>query len=192
MSHNRKNSALRQRRMCGIGVAAGALLASALTQLATAPTARADDFTDILSNVESTLHDAQALFAGGQAEFLLGTPAGFAAGLALDTAGSNESLIGTTEDIIAGLTQAAVGETPLGYFGFPVVVVPATVADLQTAVTFDFTAGTYYFNSADAAFALGTPDGFAAGVIESLAGLDYDAVTAPEQAMLGGLDLLGL
>lgn len=192
MSRNRKNSALRQRRMCGIGAAAGALLAGALSQLATAPTARADDFTAILSNVETTLTEGQALFTAGQAEFFLGTPAGFAAGLALDTAGSNDNLIGATEDIIAGLTQAAAGETPMGVFGFPVVVVPATVADLQTAVTADFTAGADAFNSADAAFALGTPDGFAAGVVESLVGLDYDAVIAPDQALLGGLDLLGL
>jgi hypothetical protein len=194
MSHHRKNPLLRRRRgiAVGLGAAAAALLAAGLSQLATAPTARADDFTAILSNVETSLTEGQAAFTAGQAEFFLGTPAGFAAGLALDTAGSNDNLIGTTEDIIAGLTQSALGVTPMGVFGFPTVVDPATVADLQAAVTSDLTAGADAFNSADALFALGTPDGFAEGVVESLVGLDYDAVIAPDQALIGGLDLLGL
>jgi hypothetical protein len=191
MKRNRRNPVLRQRRLCGIAIGIGAA-AGALSQLAAAPTARADDFTAILSNVETSLTEGQAAITAAQADFFLGTPAGFAAGLALETAGSNDNLIGTTEDVFAGLTQAAVGVTPMGSFAFPAVVDPASMSDLQAAVTADFTAGADAFNSAEALFALGTPDGFAAGVVESLVGLDYDAVIAPDQALIGGLDLLGL
>lgn len=198
MSHNRHIPMRRQRRLRGIAVGlgstAGALLASAMSQLATAPTARADDFTDILNLVESTIGAGQLDFTSAQADFALGTPAGFAEGVALDNAGTNDFLIGSTDDILAGSLAAAVGETPGldELFLFPTAADPATLADLETAVTGVFTLGTDAFSDAEAGFALGTPDGFAFGVSQSLVGLDFYTVLAPEQALLGLADLAGL
>lgn len=196
MSHNRNNLFRRPRRLrataIGLGAAAGALLAAALSQLAAAPTARADDFSDIVANVDISIGYAQDDFTGATSEFALGTPAGFAAGLALDTAGTNDILFAPTEDVIVGSVQAATGQTPTAYFGFDPAMDPATLTDLQTLVTADFAAGTADLNLAVEAFALGTPAGFAEGVSFSLSVFDLDAVAAPEQALIGFADLLGL
>ncbi|HZC11316.1 MAG TPA: hypothetical protein VE485_15035 [Mycobacterium sp.] len=196
MTENRNNPIRHQRRRgvitVGVGAAAGALLAAALSQLATAPTARADDFTDIVANVDTTIAAGQADFTAGQADFALSTPAGFADGVAFDVEGTNDVLYGPIEDIIGGSAQALAGQTPTDVFEFGPAADPATLTDLQTFVTADFAIGTDEFNLADAEFALGTPAGFAAGVGESLSGFDFDAVLAPQQALIGLADLAGL
>jgi hypothetical protein len=180
----------RQRRRVGttlaLTAASGGLLAAAL---AVAPTARADDFSDIVANIQSSIADGKADYTAAQADYALGTPAGDAAGAALDTSGTNDVLLGPTIDIITGSTQALAGETPTGYAYFTPALDPTTFSALETDVSNDFATGTTYFTDAEKYFALGTPAGDADGVIYSLAGFDWDTINAPQQALLGLADL---
>ena len=197
MSHHRNNPTRHQRRRgvtaIGLGAAAGALLAAVMSQLATAPTARADDFSDIVANVEASIAAGQADITAGQADFALGTSAGFADGLALDTAATDDFLVSPLDDILTGSVAAAVGETPGPgeTYEFPDFAVPTSLADFEAEVTGDFQAGLANFENAETVFALGTPDSFATGVIDIINSLDFYTVIAPEQAVLGLADLSG-
>jgi hypothetical protein len=163
-----------------------------MSQLAAAPTARADDFSDIVANVEANIADAQTEFTTAQSDFALDTPTGFAAGVAADTEAADNVLIAPTEDILAGGVQAAAGQAPTGVADFDGAIAdPASLVDLQVFLSEDSAIGTTLFNIAEGEFGIGTPDGFADGVTASLAWFDVDVI-AQQQGFIGVADLLGL
>jgi hypothetical protein len=178
----------------GLGVAAGALLAAALGQLASPPSARADDFSDIVANVEASLGFASSDFSDGQTDFGLGTAAGAAEGLAYDVAGLDNILISPVDDVLLGGLQAALGLTPDAEANFPPVYayVPTSLADLETYVEIYLSDASSSFSEAQSLFGLDTAAGFSAGVSDIVSALEIDGVLVPEEALVGLADLAGL
>jgi hypothetical protein len=75
MGHKRSRAVL-----VGLSATAGAFAAAAMISAASAPTARADDFSDILADVQAEQAAAQADFTTATQDFATGTsgePAGF-------------------------------------------------------------------------------------------------------------------
>jgi len=175
-----------------VGAATGLLLAGVLSQLVSASIARADDFSDIVANVEATIAHGQFDFTAAQADFDLGTPAGFADAAALDVAGSNDIFLGSADDLIDGTIQAAAGETPVVSIAFNPAVDPLTPSALETAVSDLFNGSVTELNLAESAFSLGTLDGFVTGLSDSISAFEIDAVLVPQQALIGLADLAGL
>ncbi|KAA8957704.1 hypothetical protein [Mycobacterium sp.] len=174
----------------GLGTAA-----VALSQLVAAPAARADDFADIVANVDASVAAGQADFTTGQADFALGTQTGFAEGVANDVAGLDNILIGPGEDVIAGLIQTLAGQTPTpgdDVFLFGPVPDPQNLYTFQTELSVFPFINILLFVLAGREFTLGTPAGFADGLTVGLDAFNVDAVIAPAQALLGLADLAGL
>jgi hypothetical protein len=176
----------------GLGVAAGALLAAALGQLASPASARADDFSDIVANVGDSIGYAVTDFSDGQADFGLGTAAGTAEGLASDVAGLDNILISPGDDILLGGFQAALGVTPNVDADFYAVGVPTSLAGLETDLGTDLGGAGTALGDAEGAFGLDTAIGFTTGINDIVDALEVDGVLVPEQALLGLADLAGL
>jgi hypothetical protein len=99
------------RRLRGtvIGFGAGAVVAVALSQLATAPTAHADDFTDVFDNVQFVIGQGQGQLAAAAADFANSEPAN---GLSMAIAGVDNLGVAAEEDALAGTIDALLGHTP--------------------------------------------------------------------------------
>ena len=117
--------------LVGLGAAAGAFAAAAMISAAVAPTARADDFSDILANIEAEQAAAQADFSAASAEFATGT-AGVPAGLTDSFEGLDDDTFGVADDLNTGLLDSV--------YNVPVAADPfeftfATPANDTAAVT---------------------------------------------------------
>jgi hypothetical protein len=143
--------------LVGLSAAAGAFAAAAMFSAASAPTARADDFSDILANIQAEQAAAQADFSAASAEFASGT-AGVPAGLTDWFEGVDDSTFGVAYDldtgsldelynvpVVAAKTFEFSFATPAN---FTAAVTEATTVqttgnnDMTTAAT-DFSAGDY-------------------------------------------------
>jgi hypothetical protein len=80
--------------LVGLGAAAGAFAAAGMISAAVAPTARADDATEIAANVAAIEAAAQEDYSAATADFALGTQAGDAAGLTAEFEGMDDDLFG--------------------------------------------------------------------------------------------------
>jgi hypothetical protein len=176
------------RRLRGavIGFGAGAAVAVALSQLATAPTARADDFTDVFDNVQFVIGQGQGQLAAAAADFANSEPAN---GLSMAIAGVDNISVAAQEDAFAGTIDALLGHTPSEtFFGlFPSGLDLATaMADAQAAIS----EGQSIF--ADALTDFGNAD-FVDGLALAVDASNDINVLAPDFLLLGFVDsLLGL
>ena len=122
----------------GLGAAVGAFAAAAMVSAATAPTARADDFSTIIDAVEAEGADGTAAFTAGSAD-------GYdtADGLTQLFYGLDDDLIGVPTILDVGTTDALTGTTvpsnlasdftPTGTGGFEFdFPVPGSVALSET------------------------------------------------------------
>ncbi|MBV8862372.1 MAG: hypothetical protein JO082_02355 [Mycobacterium sp.] len=163
----------------GVAAPAGALLAIGMMSTATAPTARADDFSDIVTNLQDTAATADAAFAAGQTAFGADDVGD---GLAYYIAGAEDDLLGTSEDLIVGGTAIATGEPVGGAFDFsPDVPVPTTFAESLTYAQEDIAFDQTIFNAAFTAFEANDPT---VGVGDFLSGIG-DSLYVPEDLLLG-------
>lgn len=166
----------------GIGTAASI----ALSQSATAPIARADDFTDVFNNVQFAISQGQSQLANAAADFANSDPVH---GLAMAITGIDNIDIAAQQDAFAGTLDALMGQTPFdNVFGlFPVGLDPATaMADAQGLIS----DGQTFFAQALADF--GNAD-FVDGLTFGVAAYDDIFVIAPDFMFLGFADsLLGL
>jgi hypothetical protein len=112
----------------GLAAAAGALLAVAVGQLAIAPVARADDFSDIVEEVQIVIHTGQTELANAAGDY---SNFDLADGLSESTAGWDNLLLAPQEDVSVGTIDALLGHAP-AIFGFDTI--PAGL-DLATAIT---------------------------------------------------------
>jgi hypothetical protein len=133
----------------GLSAAAAAFAAAAMLSAATPPTARADPFTDITTDVQDELGYAQTAFSDAATDFGLGTNAGWAGGLAELSIGTDDDLVGVPDILGVGTTDALTGETTdipdlASDFNFadlpksppalsPTIPFPTTIATLTTA-----------------------------------------------------------
>ena len=173
-----------QWRFLVIGV--GAAASMALSQFAAAPTARADDFTEVFDNVQTALSQGQNQLATAAADFANSDPAH---GLSMAIAGIDNIDITTQEDAFVGTLDALMGQTPFAnlFALFPSGIDPATaMADAQGMIS----DGQSFFAQALTDF--GNAD-FVDGLTFSVGAYNDIFVTAPDFLYLGFVDsLLGL
>jgi len=171
--------------LVGLGAAVAAFGAATMVSAATAQTARADDFTDIINAVNGDLTLGQGEFATAFLDFGSNHVND---GLAAFFSGLDEDLWSTSTNVEVGTLAALTGLPIIG--SIPVgVPVPTDFADAVAEAESTFAAGQADF--AGAATALS--DGFyASAALEQALGslLSFDI---PSQLLLiGGLEALGL
>jgi hypothetical protein len=93
--------------LVGLAAAVGAFGAAAMMSAATAPTARADAFSDIISSVEDDFAGGQADFASASADFGSGDPSD---GLALFFSGLDDDVVGPGDSVYLGTVDALLNE----------------------------------------------------------------------------------
>lgn len=176
----------RDSRGAVIGLAAGAMLAVALSQLATTPTARADNFTEIFDHVQFAIGIGQNELATAASDF---AKLDLADGLSLAIAGWDDTSLAPQETLLVGTFDALMGHAP-GTFDFGLFPPNLDLATAMTDAQAMISEGQGIFTDALTAF----------GNADLVDGLDFimDAyndifVSAPQELLLGSVDsLLGL
>jgi hypothetical protein len=115
--------------LVGLIAAAGAFAAAAMISAAVAPTARADDFSDILADIQAEQAAAQADFSAASTDFASGT-AGVPAGLTELFEGVDDDTFGVADDLHVGLLDSL----------YNVPVIPAKTFEFSFATPANFTA----------------------------------------------------
>jgi hypothetical protein len=170
--------------LIGTAAAVGAFGAAAIISAATAPTAHADDFTDIVNDIESDFSNGQTAFNAADTDFANNdVPAGLAA--LID--GTNDDFVATSDDVFAGTVDALTNQPVIGPIGLNL---PAPT-DFAAAVS----AAEYYYGQgqtelADAATALSNGDyATAAGeyVVSSIYGFSFPL----EELVVGASEAVG-
>jgi hypothetical protein len=174
MDSNRSRAAM----LIGVAAAAGAFGVAAMMSAATAPTARADDFTDVINSVELDYSDGQAALTAAYADF---SSNDLAAGLASFFNGANDDSISAPESLLVGtvgvLTNTSVAD-PLNW-GYEV---PASFSAAVQEVELSFTTAEGYFSDASTALSSGE---YGEAAYLSALGFD-DAFVVPFQELLLG------
>jgi hypothetical protein len=166
----------------GIGlVAAGAAFGlAALMSGATAPTARADDYTDLIHLVDENLASGQAAFTIASTDFGSGDSSD---GLAAFFSGVDDDFLSTSNNALAITVEALTGESlNYGDGEFNVLTEPDFATALGDAQYF-FGQGESFFSTAASLLSSGDYGG--AAFYDGL-GLDYTAVIPLEALILGG------
>jgi hypothetical protein len=113
MTHTHKERTSRQRRRAGatlvLAAATGGLLAAAM---AGSPTARADDFTDILSNIQAADTAGAGDFSAAATDF--STPGGTDAGLYALAAGFDNIFVAPADYALVGTVDGLTGTPDTG------------------------------------------------------------------------------
>jgi hypothetical protein len=164
--------------LVGLAVA-GAFGAAAMMSAATAPTARADDFTDVINVVDADYANGQAAFTTALTDF---SSANFAGGLAELFDGSNDDSLSAPDNLLAGTVAVLANETVQG----PISYTFSLPADYSEGVIYAetvFSEGQTFFTDASSALSLGE---FSAAAYDDLLGADYVTVVPLEELLLGG------
>ncbi|HEY9304022.1 MAG TPA: hypothetical protein VIO95_07010, partial [Mycobacterium sp.] len=115
--------------------AAAALGAAAIVSAASAPTARADDFSTILADIQATEGIAATAFANAATDFSTGNTA---AGLTNLFIGLDDDTIGVPDELQVGLVDASTNSTlfPSNSFDFTFATPATFTASVTEAQTF--------------------------------------------------------
>jgi hypothetical protein len=105
MDSNRSRSGM----LVGLAAAAGAFGVAVMMSAVTAPTARADAFSDIISSFEDDFTAGQADFASASADFGSGDPSD---GLASFFSGLDDDFVGPGAGVYIATVQALLNEPP--------------------------------------------------------------------------------
>jgi hypothetical protein len=136
----------------GLAAAAGAFGVAAMMSAATAPIARADDFTGVISAVEADYADGQAALTAASADF---SSAEFAPGLASLWDGLDDDSLLAPQNFLLG-TLEVVTNQPLDLLpGEYTYVVPSDFSDAVSNVETYFTFAASEFSTAATALAGG-------------------------------------
>jgi hypothetical protein len=168
--------------LVGLSAAAGAFAAAAMISAAVAPTARADDFSDILANIEAEQAAAQADFSAASAEFATGT-AGVPAGLTDSFEGLDDDTFGVGDDLNTGLLDSVynVPGVPADTFEFTFAT-PANDTAAVTEAQAIYTIGNNHMTTEATDFAAGDyTDGT---VYQDLGAIDFSVI--PDQVQFVG------
>jgi hypothetical protein len=174
----------------GVGAAAGGMLLIAIGQLALAPIARADDFTDIINDEVAVIDAGYADLATAATDF---AGADYPDGLEQTLWGVDDFLISPGElgligsfDAVTGAPVIAAAAFEFGANGSPPTDLAQTLTDLQGITA----TSQQLFSIAAGDFAASDPaDGFS----DDIAGLDMLLIVEPEYVLMGLTDTaLGL
>jgi len=171
--------------LVAIAAAAGAFGAAAMMSAATAPTARADDFSDIIANVESEFGIGQTAFTTAAADFGSNE---VPAGLQYSFDGVLDDSVGAPDQVFFGTVAALAGDSISNATVFNFGIGPPTdFADAVTsAQSLVISAETEF---TDAATFLSGGEYFDAAFAGALASADLDI--APEYLFVGAVEALG-
>jgi hypothetical protein len=166
-------------------VAAGSAFAAAVTlSAAGAPTARADDFTDVINVVDADLMVGQTDFSNALLDF---SSAEIPNGLATLFSGTDTDLLGVPEDLLVGTTAVLTGQSVPGGLSFAIAA-PTSFADAVSAAQNAVTTGEGFLNEAATLFGGGE---YLSGLYDSAVGSDYLALPL-EYFFIGSVEALGL
>jgi hypothetical protein len=115
--------------LVGVGVAAGCLGVAAMMSAATAPTARADAYSDIIAAIDGDFADGQAAFTIAASDFGSNE---FVPGLAALFSGVDDDLVSAPDNLLAGTVEALTNESVTGSQNLSFSA-PASFADSVTA-----------------------------------------------------------
>jgi hypothetical protein len=173
--------------LVGLAAAAGAFGTAAMMSAATAPTARADDFSDIVASVESLLGDGQTAFSTADTDFASNE---VVAGLQSFFNGVNDDTVGAPDIAYLGTLEALAGDpiSPGSLFDFNGETAPTDFATAVTDAQENFTQGATY--STEAATALSSGDFLVASydsALSSIFSFDFPA----QDLFIGAVEALG-
>jgi hypothetical protein len=172
--------------LAAAAAAAGAFGAAAMMSAATAPTARADDFTDIVNAAEAELALGQTAFTTAFADF---GSSDVTDGLQALVNGSYDDLLGAPDSVYIGTVEALTNETiGLPYLDFNVDPAPTDFSDALSNAQGLLVEGQDYFS--DAATALSGGDYGDAAYFDSLGSIFTFDLPAQE-LLIGGVEALG-
>jgi hypothetical protein len=130
--------------LIGLTAAAGAFGAAAMLSATAAPTARADDFTDVINAVDGDYADGQAAFTTVLTDF---SSSDFGPGLAALFSGVNDDALSAPNNLLIGtvdlLTNESVGGSTLWDF-----VAPGDFSGAEILAQQSFALGESEFTSA--------------------------------------------
>jgi hypothetical protein len=174
MDSNRSRAAT----LIGVAAAAGAFGAAAMISAATAPTAHADDFTDVINAIDADYSAAQAEFTAADTDF---GGSDINDGLAAYFSGVDDDFVAAPNNLILGTVELAENDTVTGSLATEIPPESDFTSGLTFAETLIAEAQTY---STDAVSALSSGD------YVSAAGAFYDVSlydTAAVQVFLEGV-----
>jgi hypothetical protein len=174
MDSNKSRSGM----LIGVAAAAGALGVAAMMSAATAPTARADDFTDVINSVDGDYAAGQPYFATAFTDF---SSNDLAQGLAALFDGSNDDGLNAPNDLLIGTVEVLTNES-VGGSGPYTFSLPADFSDAVTAAESIFTEGAGFSTDASTALSAGE---YGTAAYYDLIGLDYSTVVPLEELLLG-------
>ena len=164
--------------LVGLAAAAGAFGVAATMSAATAPTARADDFTDIISALDADYAAGQTAFTSALTDF---NSSEFAAGLAALFDGVDDGGLAAPNDFLVGTVNALTNESD-GHSAPYDFALPTDFSDAVTQAQTFLTDGLNYLYY-DPDFA--SVSDYGTSLYYDLIGVDYSIVLPLEELLLG-------
>jgi hypothetical protein len=174
--------------LVSLAAAVGAFGAAAMMAAATAPAARADDYTEIVANVDALLGVGQNAFALAETDL---ASSEVPAGLTSFINGVYDDTVGVPDSALLGTLQAIAGDAIEGpsNFDFNYDTAPANFADAVAEAQGTFQLGEDYFRNA-------ATDLFSGDFVDAVREAEFgsiDAFDQPAQLLfIGGVEALGL
>lgn len=164
--------------LVGLGAAAACFGAAAMLSATTAPTAHADDFSDIMANVNEDLTFGQAAFTlangyFGESELVPGLTAFFN--------GTNDDTLSAPQSLLLGTIEASTNESISGIGNFQIQD-PFDLAGAVSLAQSYFATGEADLGMASTLLAEGY---YGPGTAYDLVGADYAYVVPLEELLLG-------
>jgi hypothetical protein len=179
-----KHMPSRAELLVGLVAIAGAFAAAATMSAAGAPTARADDFTDVINVADADFATAQTDFATALTDF---SSANVPAGLTLFLDGADTDLLGAPENLVLGTVDVLTNQSVASELDFSIVQ-PTSLADALAASQSAVTTAEGFMSQAATLFGAGD---YADGLYDSFVGSDYSALSL-DYLVIGGAEALGL
>ena len=171
--------------LVGLGAAVAAFGAAATMWAATAPTARADDFTQIIAAVDGDLSEGQTAFTTAFTEFGSNN---VPAGLADFYSGVDDDVWSAPTNLELGTAEALTGLGISGPIGVSVEI-PTDLSDAESIAQTEFTEAQTYFT--DGATALTSGD-YAEAVYDDSLGSLLAFDLPGQELLIGAVEALGL
>jgi len=168
---------LRPHLLVGLIAAAGA---AAVISAATAPDARADDFTDVINAVDGDFAAGQTYFSEAVSDFGSNQDVD---GLASLFSGLNQDLLGAPISLVGGTVELLDNEPVDAAVGLGISA-PTDFADGLSEAESLYTLGESYLTVGETAFSSGE---YGAGLIDTLFGADVVSVIPLEEILLGSV-----
>lgn len=167
------------RMLVGLAAAAGGFGVEAMMSAATAPTARADDFSDITAAVDADFAYGQTALTTAYSDLASNE---LVPGLTAFFDGVNDDSLSASNTFLIGTVEALSNEpidTGVSKWDFPA---PTSFADALSDAQFDFTSGQTYLADAVTAFTSGE---YGTAAYYDLYGMDLSSIAPLEVLLLG-------